>query len=394
MNYTELVKSVANEKLIRIVLSKPAKNAAASKASIRPVKVKEKLLFQVTKSVGSKESNTCREVHENLTAKELEAYLVNSIPTEFLNGLFETTEAGYSVLSNKKGTITVVKNKTVTGKKESLDHNRTKNYLIREGTPVPFMVDLGVMMPDGKVTKAKYDKFRQINRYLEFVDDIVDKLNTGKEITIIDFGCGKSYLTFALYYYLVELKKIKARIIGLDLKTDVINECNRLKKKYRYDNLQFIEGDIEHFEGVDHVDMVMTLHACDTATDYALYKAIKWDADVIMAVPCCQHELNRGKGSTELLGVNQYGLLKERMAAIFTDAMRANILTEAGYDTQILEFIDMEHTPKNLLIRGVKSGKSMVAPTFIKREEELIKLAGGEITLEKLLKQANEESNI
>ena len=387
MTYQELVKGIVAEKLIRIVLSKPVNKNEISKLSIRPVKVKEKLLFQVTKSVGNKESNTCREIHENYDKKALEALLLNVIPKDFYQGLFETDDFGVTVLANKKGTITVVKNKTVTGKKESLEHNRTKNYLIKEGTPVPFMVDLGVMTPEGQVTKAKYDKFRQINRYLEFVDDCIDKLNTDRTLTIIDFGCGKSYLTFALYYYLVELKHIKAHIIRLDLKTDVINECNRLRKKYRYQYLEFIEGDIEHFEGVEQVDMVITLHACDTATDYALYKAVKWKADVIMAVPCCQHELNKLKPDAILSGISDYGILKERMSAIITDACRANILTEQGYDTQILEFIDMEHTPKNLLIRAVKSGNKMVPSGVIKKEENLVKLAGGEITLERLLKE-------
>ena len=173
---------------------------------------------------------------------------------------------------------------------------------------------------------------------------------------------------------------------GLDLKTDVINECNRLSKKYKYDKLKFIEGDIEHFEGVNHVDMVITLHACDTATDFALYKAIKWDADVIMAVPCCQHELNRSKGDAKLAGINKYGLLKERMAALMTDAMRANLLTQVGYETQILEFIDMEHTPKNILIRAVKGKKGMLPAKEIKAMEDLEELAGAEITLARLLK--------
>ncbi len=387
MTYQELVKEIASEKLIRIVLSKPVNKNEISKLFVRPVKVKEKLLFQVTKSVGNKASNTCKEIHENYDKKALEALLLNVIPKDFYQGLFEADGLGVTVLANKKGTITVVKNKTVTGKKESLEHNRTKNYLIKEGTAVPFMVDLGVMTPDGRVAKAKYDKFRQINRYLEFVDDCIDKLDTDRTLTIIDFGCGKSYLTFALYYYLVELKHIKAHIIGLDLKTDVINECNRLRKKYRYQYLEFIEGDIEHFEGVERVDMVITLHACDTATDYALYKAVKWGADVIMAVPCCQHELNKLKPDAVLLGISDFGILKERMSAIITDACRANILIEQGYDTQILEFIDMEHTPKNLLIRAVKSGNKMVPSGVIKKEENLVKLAGGEITLERLFKE-------
>lgn len=389
MHYQKLIEDTIGENLIRIVLSKPTKAADASKVQIRPVKVKDKLLFQVTKSVGTKDSNTVKEIHENYSDRDIKNFLENVVPTMFLQGLFETEEEGYTVLANKKGTITVVKNKNVTGTKVSLDHNRTKNYLIKEGIPVPFLVDLGVMTPDGKVTKAKYDKFRQINRYLEFVDDVASKFDDSKPITIIDFGCGKSYLTFALYYYLVELRKFKARIIGLDLKTDVINECNRLRKKYKFEHLQFIEGDIEHFDGVDHVDMVMTLHACDTATDYAIYKAIKWDADVIMAVPCCQHELNRLKNSDDLLGISKYGILKERMSAIFTDAMRGNLLTQAGYETQILEFIDMEHTPKNLLIRAVKDKKGMVKKGLIEQEQKLSALIGGEITLEKLLRESD-----
>ena len=387
MTYKELIESITEENLIRIVLSKPVKGAEASKSCIRPVKIKDKLYFQVTESVGSKESNTLKEIHSNLNRKELSAYLEREIPHSFLQGLFETENAGFSVLASKKGTVTVVKNKTVTGKKENTDHNRTKNYLLKEGIAVPFLVDLGVMTPDGRVTKAKYDKFRQINRYLEFVEDVAGNFEKDRPLTIIDFGCGKSYLTFALYYYLRELKGLDVNIYGLDLKTDVIAECNCLRKKYRYDHLKFIEGDIEHFDEVDHVDMVMTLHACDTATDFAIYKAIKWDAEVIMAVPCCQHELNRQKPAAELSGVSQYGILKERMAAIFTDAMRANLLTQSGYDTQILEFIDMEHTPKNLLIRAVKKGRSMAAPSEIKKEEELIRLAGGNITLERLLKE-------
>lgn len=386
MTYEELIDFCVNEKLNRVVLSKPVKGAMESKISVRPVLVKERLLFQVTRSVGNKESNTCKELHDNLTGKELRKLLLEKLPKDFLQGLFETETDGYSVLANKKGTVTVLKNKGSVQKKAPLEHNRTKKYVIEEGKPVSFLIELGVMTPDGRIAKAKYDKFRQINRYLEFVDDVVKNLETDRTINIIDFGCGKSYLTFALYYYLVEMKGLKAKIIGLDLKTDVIKECNRLRNKFGYTQLEFIEGDIEHFEGLDKVDMVISLHACDTATDYALYKAIKWDAKVIMVVPCCQHELNRKKGASELNGVNDYGILKERMAAIFTDAMRANLLEMEGYSTQILEFIDMEHTPKNLLIRAVKNKKGIVSKSEIVKEEELVRLAGGEITLERLLR--------
>lgn len=384
MDYKELIESVISEKLIRIVLSKPVKGAEVSKVRIRPVMIKNSLMYQAVSDIGNKESNTCKEIHKNMNAQEVKAFLEKEIPGGFLQGLFEAEIGGFTVMANKKGTITVLANKTVSKAAAPLEHNRTKQYLLQEGEAVPFMVDLGVMTKDGKIVKAKYDKFRQINRYLEFVEDVSASLKADHELTIIDFGCGKSYLTFALYYYLNIKKKMNARIIGLDLKTDVIRDCNKLAKKYGYNKLNFIEGDIEHFDGVDAVDMVITLHACDTATDYALYKAVKWDASVIMAVPCCQHELNRKIKCKEIEGVTGYGLLKDRISAIFTDAMRANLLKEHGYDTQILEFIDMEHTPKNLLIRGVKTGK-MLSKTETDKERRLEELVGSDITLIKLL---------
>ena len=238
--------------------------------------------------------------------------------------------------------------------KSHLLHNRTKKYILPEGTVVPFLKDLGVMTAEGKIVRTKYDKYRQINRFLEFIEDILPHLPQNREITILDFGCGKSYLTFAMYYYLKKLKGYDIRIIGLDLKKDVIKNCSRLAVKYGYDKLNFYEGSIEEFEGVTQVDMVVTLHACDTATDYAMYKALRWGASVILSVPCCQHELNRQIANKELYPIMDYGILKERMAALLTDGIRAKLLENAGYETQILEFIDMEHTPKNLLIRAVK----------------------------------------
>lgn len=210
------------------------------------------------------------------------------------------------------------------------------------------------MTKEGKIVRTRYDKFRQINRFLEFIEDILPQLPSDREITILDFGCGKSYLTFAMYYYFRELKKLDVNIIGLDLKEDVIAICNGLAEKYGYEKLHFYQGDIASYTGRDEVDMVVTLHACDTATDYALEKAVKWNAKVILSVPCCQHELNRQIANKELYPIMDYGILKERMAALLTDGIRAKLLENAGYETQILEFIDMEHTPKNLLIRAVK----------------------------------------
>jgi SAM-dependent methyltransferase len=262
------------------------------------------------------------------------------------------------------------------------EHNRKKNYILQEGMTVPPLVDMGIFTKEGKVVRSMYDKYKQINRFVELVDDVL-KNETKDEIYILDFGCGKSYLTFVLYYYIVEIRKKKAEIIGLDLKADVIKHCNELAEKLGYDRLKFERGDISTYEGTDVADMVVTLHACDLATDYALDKAVKWGARVILAVPCCQHELNRQIKCDPLKPVLKYGIIKERVAALLTDALRANLLEQQGYETQILEFIDMEHTPKNLLIRAVKkNGMRPKKSADIGTVEELLHVAP---TLEKLL---------
>ena len=222
---------------------------------------------------------------------------------------------------------------------------------------MPFLLDLGVQTKEGQIVRARYDKFRQINRFLEFIEDVLPRLDKSRENTIIDFGCGKSYLTFAMYYYLKELRGYPVRIIGLDLKTDVIEKCSRLAEQYGYEKLKFYPGDIASYEGVTKADMVVTLHACDVATDFALEKAVRWGAKVILSVPCCQHELNGQIENGLLAPLLSYGVIKERTAALYTDALRAQILEHMGYRVQILEFIDMEHTPKNLLIRAVYQGR-------------------------------------
>lgn len=292
-----------------------------------------------------------------------------------------------TVLVSKKGKVTIRrKQHAQTEPVRMLTHNRIKNYILKEGIPVPFLVDLGVMTKEGKVISARYDKFRQINRFLEFVEDILPRLSREREITILDFGCGKSYLTFALYYYFRELKAMDVRIIGLDLKEDVIRKCNELAKKYHYDKLCFLQGDIAQYEGVRAVDMVVTLHACDTATDHALAKAVGWGAQVILSVPCCQHELNRQIDSDVLAPVLKYGILKERMSALITDGIRANLLEEMGYETQLLEFIDMEHTPKNILIRAVKTGRKKDK----KDRQDMMEALHVRPTLERLLYPEND----
>lgn len=348
-----------NETLIRVILSNPSSKDGVIKICARPVLKNKSLLFQI------EEYTKTQVFHKNLTAGDAGSYLTGKLSSdassqtaEFKNALVETKSFTANVLVSKKGTITIKKKMNTSTKqpKFSLSHNRKKKYILEEGIPVPFLIDLGVMTQNGSIVNAHYDKFRQINRFLEYIEDILPSLPTGRELRILDFGCGKSYLTFAIYYYLKVLKGYPVRITGLDLKEDVIRHCNELAVKYGYDKLEFLCGDIAYYDGCSQVDMVVTLHACDTATDYALAKAVGWGAKVILSVPCCQHELNKQMKNDLLSPVLHYGILKERMAALMTDGLRAQILEANGYRTQILEFIDMAHTPKNLLIRAVYNG--------------------------------------
>ena len=355
-----------NESLERVLMSNPADSSIISRSRIRPLLMKGRLVFQAEEQAGK------QAFHRNLDRDEAADYV-----TGLLDGSFRQAEIASGlgkalILVSRKGKVTVkVKQNPRPARILSagnlasreperavlLSHNRKKHYILEEGIPVPFLVDLGVMTKEGRVVNSRYDKYRQINRFLEFIEDILPNLDQDRESTIIDFGCGKSYLTFAMYYYLKELKGYPVRIIGLDLKEDVIEHCSRLGRQYGYEGLSFCHGDIASFEGVEKVDMVVTLHACDLATDYALEKAVNWGARVILSVPCCQHELNGQMENSLLRPVLQYGLIKERMAALYTDAIRAQVLEYRGYRTQILEFIDMEHTPKNILIRAVRQGK-------------------------------------
>ncbi len=345
----ELLDQILNKDLVQIILSNSQDKEFASKVKIRPVMIKGELLFQETLYRGT------QVFHENYEKESMSGRIVKLLDEIFKQGEFQGGMLQATALVSKKGKMTL-KTKQVQRPvaERDLSHNREKQYILQEGIPVDFLVGLGVQTPDGKITKNRYDKFRQINRYLEFIEDVLDKLPADRTIRIIDFGCGKSYLTFAMYYYLHVLKKRDIRVTGLDLKKDVIAHCNELAKECGYDKLDFKVGDISTYDGENTVDMVVSLHACDTATDYAIEKAVKWGAKVIMAVPCCQHEVNKQISCKELQPLLKYGLIKERISALITDAVRANLLEEQGYDTQILEFIDMEHTPKNLLIRATK----------------------------------------
>lgn len=349
----EFLDKYVNADLVRILISNARSTDTPGKLQVRPVPVKGEIQYQVTSIQGTKA------IHANYEKEALISYLTEQMEKNFRQMQLEGRNVQGRVLVSKKGKMDI-KAREIKGKgKEDfapmLSHNRTKKYLLKEGVPVPWLIDLGVMTPEGKIKNSRYDKFKQLNRYLEFIQDILPKLPKGREIRIIDFGCGKSYLTFAMYYYLRELKHYDIRVTGLDLKADVIEKCQRLADQYGYDRLKFQQGDIASYEGADQVDMVVTLHACDTATDFALAKAVKWGASVILSVPCCQHELNRQVENETLAPILEYGILKERFAALLTDGLRAQMLKSAGYDTQILEFISMEHTPKNLLIRAVKN---------------------------------------
>ena len=375
-----IFRQVLNRELIQVTLSNTRDADRAVKVKVRPVLIKGDLFFQETLYRGT------QVFHANFGAMELAERLDEYMDNLFRQAQISCETEDISILVSKKGTVTTKRKKkdlsenprggTSESTRRDLSHNRSKQYILREGEPVDFLVGLGVQTPDGRVAKAYYDKFRQINRYLEFIEDILDKLPVGRTIRIIDFGCGKSYLTFAMYHYLHQIQGRDIRVTGLDLKAEVIAHCNELARKLHYDMLDFEVGDIQGYTGVDKVDMVVSLRACDKATDYALEKAVKWGAEVIMAVPCCQHELNGQIHCDLLRPVLKYGIIRERMAALITDALRADILEQNGYDTQIMEFIDMEHTPKNLLIRAVKTGKMRSAgkPSSIDEVTEFLQV--------------------
>ena len=372
----ELCEEYIGKDLYQIIISNPKNCSDISKVKIRPIMLKEKLVFQVTEYKGA------QVFHENYDKKQLICKIEDYLQDSFKQMELTATSMQATVLVSKKGKVTIKKKQIQREKKVDLSHNKAKKYILQEGTLVPFLVDLGVQTKEGKIVRSNYDKFRQINRYLEFIADIMPILPTDRCINIIDFGCGKSYLTFALYYYMKILCNRDIQVIGLDLKEKVIEDCNALAVRYGYDKLKFVTGDVSTYTGEGNVDMVVTLHACDTATDYAIEKAVKWGAKVIFTVPCCQHEVNMQIASEELQPLLKYGLIKERMSALITDAIRANLLEELGYQVQVMEFIDMEHTPKNILIRAVKDRESKIKDTGIGKLTERLHVRN---TLQKLL---------
>lgn len=380
----DLIKAIddmLNDELIKIVISnKINKENKYNKISIFLKENKKKEYYQI-------EKYTDKQVfHENIEKEELRDKILEFVYNNYkqLNGWSEKTT--FDMKISKKGKILLSKSKTNNTKLSNKSHNKEKNYILKEGTIIKPLIDLGVFTKEGKVVNSKYDKYKQINRFIEIIDDEIKKKDY-KELTILDFGCGKSYLTFVLYHYFVEIKKINVKMIGLDLKEDVINKCNKIAKAYNYENLHFELGDINGFKYNDKVDMVITLHACDTATDYALYNAIKWNAKMIFSVPCCQHELNAQMKSENLNILTNYGIIQERIAALMTDSIRGNLLEYMGYKTQLLEFIDIAHSPKNILIRASKNKVSDEKKNIVLNEvNNLIKEFNFNPTLYKLLK--------
>lgn len=333
-----------------MILSKPDKNSKYKKIVI----TRKDQKYQIEKFTEK------QAFHENVSKEALVDRLAEYLMQDYrqLNGFGAGLESIF--LISKKGKVTFKQKRTENAPKAEKGHNRKKQYLLEEGEIIPPLIDMGIFTAEGKIVASMYDKFRQINRFIEIIDDYIRTLSVEK-LNIIDFGCGKSYLTFILYYYLTKKRNLSVEMIGLDLKEDVILKCNQAAEKYGYTGLRFELGDINGYKAPFDVDMVVTLHACDTATDFALYNAITWNAKLIFSVPCCQHELNQQMESEQFSLMTRYGIIQERFAALATDAIRANLLEYCGYKTQVMEFVDLSHTPKNLLIRGVKKQSNSAA---------------------------------
>lgn len=368
-----------NGELVTAVLSAPKSGEECSRLTIRPIEIKGTLHYQVTELKGS------QAFHHNMNPQQCAQMLCQRI-TGFGQGILTCTNAVYHLLVSKKQKITMIK-KSANNPKLALSHNRKKEYLIEEGIPVPFLIGLGIMNAEGKVYPAKMDKFRQINRFLEMVDDILGELDCSRRLHIVDFGCGKAYLTFAIYHYLKKVKGLDIHITGIDRKVEVVKGCAAWAEELGdADGFTFIVGDIESCTIDSAVDLAVSLHACDIATDLSMAKAVAMQAKALLFAPCCQHELFKQIKNSMLSPLLKHGILKERFAALATDAARAQILEILGYQTQMLEFVDPEHTPKNLLIRAVRKGIAAERADMLRAEYESFREGLGiHPTLERLV---------
>lgn len=378
------IKEIVEQDIVKVVISnKKDKEEKYNKIVILLKENSKKKYYQI-------EKYTDKQVfHENIEIDMLEEKILEFMESKYKQLSAWATNMNFDLKISKKNKVFLGKKKSNNSNIVAKGHNKEKNYILKEGTIIQPLIDLGVFTKEGKVINSQYDKYKQINRFIEIIDDEIRK-NNYNDLTILDFGCGKSYLTFVLYYYFVKIKNINVKMIGLDLKEDVIKKCNEIAQRYNYENLYFELGDINGFKYNNKVDMVITLHACDTATDYALYNAVKWNSNMIFSVPCCQHEFNSQIKTNDLSILTKYGIVQERISALMTDSVRANLLECAGYKTQLLEFIDISHSPKNILIRASKSNISKE-----KREKSfeevnsLIKTFNFNPTLYNLLKNDN-----
>ena len=325
---------------------------------------------------------------ENVLIDNIQDKICEFLP-EFKQFNFFGTEYEFALKISKSGDLFFTKSRVKKVINVTNTNNRTKNYIFKEGEIIEPLIDMGIFTQEGKVVRSMYDKYKQINRFIELIDDYIKdyKLQT---INIVDFGCGKSYLTFLVYYYFKFIRKIDIKMTGLDLKADVIEKCNKAAQKYGYNNLQFKLGDINEYNSNKKIDMIITLHACDTATDYALYNAIKWGVPMIFSVPCCQHEVNQQIKSRTLPIITRYGLIKERIASDFTDIVRCNLLRVMSYNVDMIEFVGFEHTPKNLLIRANLAKIPLdVRKNYQAEVEDLMSAFDFNQTLYSLLKKDN-----
>ena len=333
--------------LRKAVFSQPTAAAPWTKLSIRPVKLKGRLAFQVE---GLRDNKA---YHQNLDEQGLLRLFDEELDGRYRQVLITTGAEAAQYVLKRDGSYRRTAKALAAAPGGAPDHDRQKTYLLSEGENIPAQVDLGVFTPDFRIVKSKYDKYRQINRFIQLIDDEF-AASQRKSLTILDFGCGKSYLTFIMYYYFAVKRGMDVRIIGYDLKADVVEHCNAVAARYGYDKLRFVVADVTKDKLYDeHIDMVVTLHACDTATDYALYYAIQKQADYIFSVPCCQHEVNNQiKKAGELDIFLRHGIVKERVCALLTDSIRASALEDMGYKTDMIEFVDFEHSPKNIMLRA------------------------------------------
>lgn len=347
MTVEEALRKIAELSPVKIVLS----NVADKEQRIQKVQIEKKEKhFQIA------QYSDKQVFHKNVDEEELISFCIEELGVNFLqlNAWMLRGEASLKLTKKRKLLFDIKKADNSALADEIRDNNRKKNYILEEGRVIEPLIDMGIFTKEGRIVSSMYDKFKQINRFIEIIDDELKK-KIITHLNIIDFGCGKSYLTFIVYYYLTEIKKIRVNMIGLDLKEDVIRKCNQAAKKYGYENLSFELGDINGYSAPFKVDMVITLHACDMATDFALYNAVNWGAGYIFSVPCCQHELNAQIKSETFSLMTRYGIIKERFSALVTDAIRGNLLEYMGYNVNLLEFVDLSHTPKNILIRAVKN---------------------------------------